>query len=68
MSPDAAQDEKITALKNRIKILEVEVATLRIDLEAKQSTPPIQAPVIVNIPKEYLKSEKVTNLEKHDPF
>lgn len=56
-------------MQERIEILEVEVAKLRLDLEDKSPTPPVEAPDIVTPPTEYLeKSEKIVKLEKEDPF
>jgi len=67
LSPE--DDQRIALMQERIEILEVEVARLRLDLEAKSPSPAVEAPDIVNPPTEYLeKSEKVISLEKDNPF
>lgn len=67
MSPE--EDQRITNMEENIRILEVEIAILRLDLEAKKLPPVYEAPDVATPPTEYLeKSQKVINLETKDPF
>jgi len=63
---------KMELMEDRIKILEVAVAALRIDLDAQFPPTVYMAPDVKTPPTEYMpkpeQTEKITKLEKDSPF